>query len=97
MKTLRYIFALSLLLSIKTQAANGVEFPDTLMEVDTPSKVLITESSERTKITVTDNQTGIEKSHLVQYKPGAKVSTSRKSSFSIFNIPALVCITRNEK
>lgn len=97
MKTLRYIFALFFLLSFKTQAALGIESPDTLMEVENPSKVIITESSEGTRITVTDNQSGTEESYLVEYTPGVKVSTSRNSSFSIFNIPGLDCMNRKEK
>lgn len=97
MKTLRYIFVLSLILSIKPLTASGAEVPDTLMEVDTPSKVLITESSEGTRIIVTDNKSGTEKSYLVEYTPGAKVSTSQKSSTSIFDIPFLDCINKKEK
>lgn len=95
MKTLRYIFVFSLLLSIKTYASG--EVPDTLMAVDSPSKVIITESSQGTRIIVTDNKSGTEESYLVEYTPGAKVSTSRKSSVSIFNIPGLDCMNRKEK
>ncbi len=94
MKTLRYIVIL-LLFSLNTYASN--EVPDTLMTVDNPSQVLITESSEGTRITVTDNKSGIEESYLVEYTPGAKVSTSRKSSVSIFNIPGLDCMNIKEK
>lgn len=95
MKTLRYIFALSLLFTLKAYASG--EVPDTLMAVDSPSSVIITESSQGTKITVTDNKSGTEKSYLVAYTPGAKVSTSRKSSVSIFNIPGLDCMNKTEK
>ncbi len=97
MKTLKYILAISLLISLKPQTVVGAEVPDTLMEVDAPSKVIITESSEGTRITVTDNKSGTEESYLVEYTPGAKVSTSRKSSFSIFDIPGLDCINRKGK
>ena len=95
MKTLRYIFVLSLLFSIKALAYS--EVPDTLIAVDSPSKVIITESSEGTKITVTDNENGAEESHFIAYTPGANVKTSRKSSVSLFNIPGLDCMNRQEK
>lgn len=94
MKTLKYIFVLSLLFSFKTYASE--EVPDTLMAVDSPSKVIITESSQGTKITVTDNTSGAEESHLITYAPGANVTTSRKSSVSLFNIPGLESMNRNE-
>lgn len=97
MKTLRYIFVLSLLLSIKPQTACGGELPDTIIAVDSQLKVVITESSQGTRITVTDNESGTEESHFVAYSPGAKVSTSRKSSVSLFNIPGLECMNRREK
>ena len=95
MKTLRYISVLSLLFSLKLLAYG--EVPDTLMAVDSPSKVIITESSQGTTITVTDNQSGSEESHFVAYAPGANVKTSRKSSVSLFNIPGLDCMNRQEK
>ncbi len=95
MKTLRYIFAVSLLFTLNAYASG--EVTDTLMAVDSPSKVVITESSQGTRITVTDDKTGTEESYLVEYTPGAKVSTSRKTSFSIFNIPGLDCMNRTEK
>lgn len=96
MKTLRYIFVLSLIFSLKILAYG--EVPDTLIAVDSPSKVIITESSQGTKITVTDNHSGTEKSHFVSYAPGANVKTSRKSSvLLLFNIPGLDCMNRQEK
>ncbi len=95
MKTLRYIFILSLLFTLRTYASS--ELPDTLFAVDSPSKITITESSQGTRITVTDNESGSEESYLVAYTPGAKVSTSRKSSLSIFNLPGLDCMNREEK
>ena len=95
MKTLRYIIVLSLIFSLKTLVYG--EVPDTLIAVDSPSKVIITESSQGTRITVTDNQSGTEKSHFVAYAPGANVKTSRKSSVSLFNIPGLDCMNRQEK
>ncbi len=95
MKTLRYLLVLSLLLTLKAYAS--AEVPDTLISVDSPSKIIITESSQGTRITVTDNKSGTEESYLVEYTPGAKVSTSRKSSLSIFNLPGLDCMKGKEK
>ena len=97
MKTLKYILVVFFIFCIQVQDASGVEIPDTLMEVDTPSNVLITESSKGTRITVTDSRDGTEESYLIEYTPGAKVSTSRKSSVSIFNIPGFDCMNRKEK
>ena len=94
MKISRYI-ALSLFLSLFSFAF--AEIPDTLMVVDSPSKVLITESPDGTLITVTDNEDGTSRSCLVPYTPGAKVNTSRRSSRSIFNIPGIDCFGKKEK
>lgn len=94
MKISRYIF-LSILISLSSLAS--AEVPDTLMVVDFPSKVLITESPEGTRITVTDTVNGTQNFHFVEYAPGAKVSTSRKSTKSIINIPGFDCINKKER
>ncbi len=83
----RYIVSALLLLLLPLLSKASTENRDTLLIADTPSKVLITESADGTLITVTDTLTGAEQSHFVSYAPGAKVSTSRRSSKSIFNIP----------
>lgn len=95
MKALRYISILLLLVFIKAHAYN--EAPDTLMAVDSPSKVLITESSEGTLITVTNLEGNAEQFHFIAYAPGANVSTSRKSSVSIFNLPGFDCTDRDRR
>ncbi len=87
MKTSRYTLILLLLLSFKSHAST--EVTDTLMAVDSPSKVLITESSEGTTVTVTDHEGDSEESHFIKYSPGANVRTSRNSSVSWLNIPSL--------
>ena len=94
MKILRYI-TLSLLISLSTSAF--AELPDTLLVVDTPSNVLITESPEGTHITVTDTENGTQNLHFVEYAPGAKVSTSRKSTKTIINFPGLDCLNKKER
>ncbi len=86
----RYISSIIIFLLFLTAKA-ATELPDTLLIVDTPSKVLITESAGGTLITVTDTLTGAEESHFVSYAPGAKVSTSRKFSKSILNLPGFDC------
>lgn len=91
-------FALSiftLLFSLTSYAST--EIPDTILVIDTPSKVLITESPEGTGIIVTDNKSGLEESHFVAYSSGAKVSTSQSSSNSFFNLPGFPCGRRQEK
>lgn len=82
----RYISSLLILLLFLT-AKGATEPQDTLLIKDTPSKVLITESADGTLITVTDTLTGTEECHFVSYAPGAKVSTSRRFSKTILNIP----------
>lgn len=91
MKTLRYISILFFIISFKSYSFS--EATDTLIAVDTPSKVLITENNEGTTISVIDRE-GNSESHLIAYTPGANVSTSRKTSVSIFNIPGLDCNDR---
>lgn len=83
----RYIASFLLLFPLISHAST--ESQDTIIAVDSPSKVLITESCEGTLITVTDNEKGKEESHFVAYTSGAKVSTSRRSYTSLFNIPDL--------
>lgn len=104
MKTLRYILILFLLLSIKAYACR--EATDTIMKVNSPSKVLITESPEGTTITVSDHDGDSEESHFIKYSPGANVRTKMNSSISCFSISALdkdwvigmdgICIGLNE-
>lgn len=83
MKALRYTLILLLLLPFKSYACDEVS--DTILSVDTPSKVLITENSEGTTITVTGFDGDYEESHLIKYSPGSNVRTSRNSSFSWFS------------
>ncbi len=92
----RYISSFFLLILSLTSVAS-TENRDTLMIVDTPSKVLITESTDGTLITVTDTLTGAEQSHFVSYAPGAKVSTSQHSSKTTLNIPGFNCMSRKNQ
>ncbi len=83
----KYIVFVLIPLILPLLSLASTENRDTLLIVDKPSKVLITESADGTLITVTDTLTGNEQSHFVSYAPGAKVSTSRRSSKSILNLP----------
>lgn len=78
-----------LLLSIFliTSALVMAEVPDTLFHTDSPSRLLITESPEGTKVTVTDRETERQDTVFIEYAPGSMVSTSQKMSRSIFSIP----------
>lgn len=93
----RYIAFVHIFLLFPLLSIASTEKRDTLLIMDTPSNVLITESADGTTITVTDTVTGEERSHFVPYAPGAKVSTSQHTSKSIFNIPGYNCINRKEK
>lgn len=86
--TLKTIILSSLLPLFSTALASS-EAPDTLMMVDTPSKVVITESPDGTMLNVTDSAAGTQKTFIVEYTSGAKVSTSQSINRSVFNIPAL--------
>ncbi len=75
------------LLSISFPNHALAEEPDTLLTVDSPSRVIITESPEGMMLTVTDTDSLVKESFLVDYTPGAKVTTSRSSSVSLFKFP----------
>lgn len=60
---------------------------DTLLNISNPDKVVITESSEGTRVSFED---GLE-SILIAYPDGANVKTYRHTSRSIFNLPGLPC------
>ncbi|MDE6342182.1 MAG: hypothetical protein K2K93_07680 [Muribaculaceae bacterium] len=86
MKNIGFILSF-LLLSIAFPKQVFAEEPDTLLTVESPSRVIITESPEGMRLTVTDTDSLVKESFLVDYAPGAKVTTSRSSSVSIFKIP----------
>ncbi len=89
MKTFRLLI-LSSFLTLFFSANASEESPDTLMVVDSPSKVLITESPEGTRIEVIDDDSDIQ-SLLVEYTPGSRVKAKRSMSRSIYKIPGLSC------
>lgn len=87
----KYIISLLLLftaLSLKAQTAPT----DTLLNITNPEKVVITESSAGTRISLDDGQESI----LIEYPDGANVKTSRHTSSSIFKLPGLPCGHRTE-
>ena len=81
--------SLSFILFLSATAFAASEAPDTLMMVDTPSKVIITESPEGTMLNVTDSVSGSQKTYIVEYASGSKVSTSQSTNRSVFKIPLL--------
>lgn len=95
MKIFRYLASFFVLIPMAVNASG--EVPDTLMVVDDPSKVIISESPEGTRITVTHNESDSDDYYFVSYAPGAKVKTSRHSSSSMFNIPGLGCMSKNSR
>ncbi len=68
------------------------ESPDTLLSVTNPDKVIITESSAGTRVSIPGNGESI----LISYPDSAKVTTSRHQTRSIFNLPQLPCGHRNK-
>lgn len=88
MKTTKTIISFFLLILSSTAFASS-EVPDTLMIVDTPSKIVITESPDGTILNVTDSAAGAQKTFIVEYSPGAKVSTAQSTNRSLFQIPVL--------
>ncbi|MDE7346833.1 MAG: hypothetical protein K2N48_08875 [Muribaculaceae bacterium] len=65
---------------------------DTLLNISNPDKVVITESSKGTRVSLEDGQESI----LIAYPDGANVKTYRHTSKSIFNLPGLPCGRRTE-
>lgn len=92
----RYISSLFLLL-LSLSSIASTEKRDTLLIVDKPSTVVITENTHGTLITVTDTMTGTEQSHFVSYAPGAKVSTSQHSSKTTLDIPGFNYMSRKNQ
>lgn len=91
MKTIKAII-LSAFLPISAISLASEATPDTLMVVDSPSRVVITESPEGTKLQLTDSVSGNQKTLLVEYSSGSKVSTSQSTSSSIiFRLPGMDC------
>lgn len=78
---------LILLVLVSFSPSVKAETPDTLLSVFNPDKVIITESSDGTRISVGDGRESI----LIEYPDAASVRTSRSTSRSIFNIPGLPC------
>ncbi len=93
----RYIAFVLTLLTLPLLSLASTENRDTLLIVDKPSKVVITESADGTLITVTDTVSGTKQSHFVGYAPGAKVSTSQRFSKSPLNIPGFNCMRMKNK
>ncbi|MDE5850510.1 MAG: outer membrane beta-barrel protein [Muribaculaceae bacterium] len=87
MKSLILTFLLFVFLCMKAES------PDTLMSVTNPSDVVITESPQGTRVSVSGGQESI----LIEYPDGANVKTSRSTSRSIFNIPGFPCGRRSDK
>lgn len=63
------------------------ESPDTLFHSEKASRLLITESLQGTKVTVTDSETEKQDTILINYDSNSTVSTSQKTTRSIFEIP----------
>lgn len=87
MKTIKTILSAILLSGITIPTAFA-ENPDTLLRSESPSKVIIKESSEGTFIDIH----GVDKNSLqtvvIEYSPESKVSTSQKrKQYNIFNFP----------
>lgn len=78
-----FIFTILLVTSISVKA----EFPDTLLNVSNPDRVIITESPQGTRVSISDAGESI----LIAYPDRASVKTSTRSSRSVFNIPGIPC------
>lgn len=96
MKNIGFILSL-LLLSIAYPQQAFAEEPDTLLTVESPSRVIITESPEGMRLTVTDSDSLVKESFLVDYSQGAKVITSRSSKVSLFKFPGFDYPCKSEK
>lgn len=94
MKTNRlYIFAIAAIFSCSVRAHTPLEeAPDTLLKIDTPSRLVITESPEGSVITVTgiDGEETFETSVTAEYPKNSSVSSSQKiKSGSQFEFPGV--------
>ena len=72
-----------LLLNILSFAKAQAPVSDTLLYVSNPDRVVITESPEGTRVSISDSGESV----LIAYPDSAKVSTYRRSSTLPFNLP----------
>lgn len=68
------------------------EYTDTLLNVSNPDRVIITESPEGTRVSISDGQ----ESFLISYPDGANVKTSRTSR-TLFEFSGFPCGRRSER
>lgn len=83
---LKHIFPIILII-LSFPLRSQINYPDTLLNVTNPDRVIITESPEGTRVSIPEGNESI----LIAYPDGANVKASRHTSRSFFNLPGIPC------